>query len=256
MLRKFAIFALALLLAVPAFGQINTLNGTGDSITAVLSGAAATTNPTYSVTTRSTQGQGVVGAIGRTNGSTPVTLATGNARGIMFVDQIVVFNADTAAVTLTVNKISAATTYALQTVTLPSLATFTWNSTHGIKVTDNGGQILQTLSSGLMTNSIGASTAAAGTTTTDAGVLPAATATTYPTTAANGTTGVRIHANDKVTGRVLFIGNGVSNQILKVYPPSGGTINGAAGDAAFSSVSGKGVIIQCLSSAGNTWLAW
>jgi len=103
---------------------------------------------------------------------------------------------------------------------------------------------------------VGASTAAAGSTTADAGVLPAATGLIYPTTAANGTTGVRIHANDKVTGRTLFIGNGVSNQILKVYPPSGGTINGAGADAAFSGASGKGVIISCLNSAANTWLAW
>lgn len=104
--------------------------------------------------------------------------------------------------------------------------------------------------------SIGASTAAAGTTTADAGALPAGTAQTYPTTAADDTKGVRISATDKVTGRLLYIGNGVSNKILKVYAPSGGAINGAAGDAAFSSASGKGVTIQCLSSAGNTWLAW
>ena len=99
-------------------------------------------------------------------------------------------------------------------------------------------------------------TAAAGTTTANAGALPAATATIYPTTAADGTKGVVIHTDDKVAGRMLFIGNGVSNRGLKVYPPSGGTINGAAADAAFSSVSGKGVLIVCLSVSGNTWLAW
>lgn len=107
-----------------------------------------------------------------------------------------------------------------------------------------------------LTMTPGASTAAAGTTTADAGALPAGTAMVYPTTAADGTKGVVISASDKVTGRVLFIGNGVSNQILKVYPAAGGTINGAAADAAFSSASGKGVIAVCLSSAANTWLAW
>ena len=30
----------------------------------------------------------------------------------------------------------------------------------------------------------------------------------------------------------------------------------ATADAAFSSASGKGVFIYCLSSSGNTWLAW
>lgn len=106
-----------------------------------------------------------------------------------------------------------------------------------------------------VTGQIGASTAAAGSSTSDAGALPSG-ALIYPTTAADGTKGVRVHASDKVTGRMLFIGNGVSNQILKVYPPSGGTINGASADAAFSSASGKGVVIVCLDSTGNTWLAW
>jgi len=106
------------------------------------------------------------------------------------------------------------------------------------------------------TDAPGASTAAAGTTTTDAGVLPSGTAKVYPTTAADGTKGVRVSATDKVTGRLIFIGNGVPNAILKVYAPSGGVINGAAADAAFSSVSGKGVIMYCLSSGSNAWLAW
>ena len=100
---------------------------------------------------------------------------------------------------------------------------------------------------------IGASTAAAGSTTSDAGVLPAATSDVYLTSAADGTKGVRVHADDKVTGRRLYIHNGVSNAILKVYPPSGGTINGASADAAFSSVSGKGVVLICTSASSNTW---
>jgi hypothetical protein len=102
----------------------------------------------------------------------------------------------------------------------------------------------------------GASTAAAGTTTADAGALPAGTALVYPTTAADDTKGVVVSTSDLITGRMLFVGNGVSNKILKVYPPSGGTINGAAADAAFSSASGKGVVLYCLDSAANTWLAW
>lgn len=104
--------------------------------------------------------------------------------------------------------------------------------------------------------SIGASTAAAGTTTADAGALPAGTARVYPTTAADDTKGVIISATDNVTGRQLNITNGVSNKILKVYPPTGGTINGAAANAAFSSASGKGVIAVCVSGSGNTWAAW
>jgi hypothetical protein len=103
---------------------------------------------------------------------------------------------------------------------------------------------------------IGVSVAAAGSTNADAAALPAGTGTVYPTTAADNTKGVIVSASDRVAGRMLFIGNGTAAAILKVYPPSGGTINGAAANAAFSSVAGKGVIIVCLDAAANTWLAW
>ncbi len=106
------------------------------------------------------------------------------------------------------------------------------------------------------TQVIGASTAAAGTTTADAGVLPVGIGTVYPTTAADDIVGVRVHASDQVTGRTLFIGNGVSNKILKVYPVTGGTINGAAANVAFSSASGKGVVMVCLNATANTWFAF
>lgn len=114
----------------------------------------------------------------------------------------------------------------------------------------------QSANSNTVNRAAGASTAAAGSTTADAGVLPAGTAPVYPTTAADDTKGVRVHASDKVSGRLIMIGNGVSNKILKVYPPTGGTINGAAADAAFSSASGKGVQMYCLDATANTWLAW
>ncbi len=104
--------------------------------------------------------------------------------------------------------------------------------------------------------SVGASTAALGTVGTNAAVLPAGTAETYPVTAADGTVGVIINAADKVSGRKLFIANMVSTAILKVYPPLGGSINGGTVDAAVSSASGKGVILECLSSTQNRWAAW
>ncbi len=97
----------------------------------------------------------------------------------------------------------------------------------------------------------GVSTAAAGNDSTNYGALPAGTANLYPTTAADDTKGVGINAADNVTGREIRIANGVSNKILKVYPPTGGTINGAAANVAFSSASGKGVIIICTDSTAN-----
>jgi len=107
-----------------------------------------------------------------------------------------------------------------------------------------------------MINPPGASTAAAGSTAADALQLPAGTSSVYPTTAADGTKGVKLNAAEKINGKVVFVGNGVSTAVLKVYPPAGGTINGAAADAAFSTASGKGGIFICLSASSNTWLGF
>ncbi|MEN6532727.1 MAG: hypothetical protein ABFD89_03640 [Bryobacteraceae bacterium] len=124
-------------------------------------------------------------------------------------------------------------------------------------VRDNNGDALANLFRGTgVVITPGASTAAAGSDSAGAGALPAATSGVYPTTDADNSKGVRVHSSDLITGKVLFIGNGVSNKVLKVYPPTGGTINGASADVAFSSASGGGVILICLSSAANTWLAF
>tara|TARA_R110000868_G_scaffold2917_1_gene19879 strand:+ start:156 stop:602 length:447 start_codon:yes stop_codon:yes gene_type:complete len=104
-----------------------------------------------------------------------------------------------------------------------------------------------------MINPPGASTAAAGANAGNAVALPSATSSVYPVTAADGTTGVKLANAEKVSGKVVFVANLVSTAVLKVYPPAGGTINGAAADAAFSTVSGKGAILICLSGSGNTW---
>lgn len=98
---------------------------------------------------------------------------------------------------------------------------------------------------------IGASTAAAGTTTADATVLPAGTSRYYPVTGADDTKGVRISASDEVIGREIVIVNTVINKVLKVYPPSGGTINGAMADAAAATASGKSM--RLVNTAALTW---
>jgi hypothetical protein len=123
----------------------------------------------------------------------------------------------------------------------------------GSLVADSGSTVTINAATVTKTNvGIGASTAAAGSTSADPGALPAGTAEVYPTTAADDTKGVKISSSDNVTGRRIFIANGVSNKILKVYPPTGGTINGAAANAAFSSSSGVGVVVVCLDSTANT----
>lgn len=99
----------------------------------------------------------------------------------------------------------------------------------------------------------GASTAAAGSTASDAAVLPAGTSSVYPTTAADGTKGVKINGADKINGKMIWVLNSVSASALKVYPPAGGTINGGAADAAVVSAAGRGVCLVCLSAGSNTW---
>ena len=126
-----------------------------------------------------------------------------------------------------------------------------FSGTTGTLMVDSGKAIAD-FSPALKT--IGGSTAASGSTAGDAATLPAATGLFYPTTAADGTKGVKIHANDKVTGRLLIIGN-TAAAVLKVYPPTGGNINGLGTDTAYSSASQKSVMILCISSTGNTWAA-
>ena len=99
----------------------------------------------------------------------------------------------------------------------------------------------------------GASTAALGANSGNAAVLPAGTGSFYPTTGADGTVGVRINGADKVDGKMLFIGNGAAAAVLKIYPPTGGTINGGSVDAAYSTASGRGGHLICLSGSSNTW---
>lgn len=136
---------------------------------------------------------------------------------------------------------------------LAAIAGLTSAANKGIRFTGSGtAELVDNVDAVL---AIGASTAAAGSVAGDAGALPAGTARCYPTTGADDTKGVIISTSDKVTGRRFFIGNGVGNKILKVYPPSGGNINGLGADVAFSSASGKGVWMTCLSSGSNTWLA-
>jgi len=102
---------------------------------------------------------------------------------------------------------------------------------------------------------VAASTAAAGSTYADAGALPAGTSSIYWVSGADDTKGVILDVSELIDGRVLQIGNTVSNKILKVYSPAGGTINGGAANGAYSPPSGCSAWLQCTSAADNTWKA-
>lgn len=103
---------------------------------------------------------------------------------------------------------------------------------------------------------IAASVAAAGSTAGDAGAL-AGNRKVYVVSAADDTKGVIMSAADATPGNAIYIANMVSNKILKVYPPTGGTINGASANAAYSTTSGIGVHLICLAATatGGTWAA-
>lgn len=105
----------------------------------------------------------------------------------------------------------------------------------------------------LARSQIAASVAAAGSAANDATALVGGCAV-YPVSAADDTKGVIMHQHDAVTGNKIEIVNSVSNKILKVYPPTSGTINGAAANVAVSSVSGKGLTLRCIAGGvGGTW---
>jgi hypothetical protein len=61
--------------------------------------------------------------------------------------------------------------------------------------------------------------------------------------------------SDQVSGASVSVYNLDAAQDLKVYPPSGGTINGAAANAALVVGQQQGVVCQCLSDDGLTWVA-
>lgn len=85
----------------------------------------------------------------------------------------------------------------------------------------------------------GSITNAAGTDSATAAVMPAGVSAQI-VNGADDTKGVRIDAADAVVNLTMDVWNNAANKILKIYPPTGHQINGAAVDAAFSTASGAG----------------
>lgn len=116
-----------------------------DSLTAVMSGAAATTNPYYHATWGESSGGMATQTTGSLSGATAVTLvAAGVAQRT--VSELVIYNVDTAAVTVTVAKVVSGTSYTLSVVTLQTLDTLMVDA-DGISVMDSSGQLKQTATS-------------------------------------------------------------------------------------------------------------
>lgn len=116
----------------------------GESLTAVMSGAAATTNPYYFASWREDNGKPNQ-PTGSLSGATPVTLAAAPNAGQREVSRVGIFNADTAAVTVTIAKVVSGTSYTLAKATIPVGGLLTLTAS-GVQVVDSSGQLLQTIS--------------------------------------------------------------------------------------------------------------
>lgn len=122
------------------------LTTTSQSVTAVMSGAAATTNPDFTVcwlqTTTTTSAPGSNN--GAFNGTTPVTLVSAPGSSTQrSIRTLTINNRDTAAVTITLRYVDGANTRNIHTVTLAAGDSF-YLSTEGISTLDANGNIKTT----------------------------------------------------------------------------------------------------------------
>ena len=97
------------------------LDTTSKSITVVMSGAAATTNPSYTTSYADNNGTSFTegASDGVLSGTTPVTVVSAPASSTRrIVNTITIENNDTASVTLTIGYVNGASTRVLAKVTL------------------------------------------------------------------------------------------------------------------------------------------
>ena len=187
--------------------------GVNESITAVLSGAAATTNPSYHAVWHEHDGF-INQPTGALNGATAVTLVAAPPAGQprRYVNALVVFNRDTAAVTLTLAKVIDGTSYTILKIALPVGAHLVWDA-NGFNVLDSSGQHLQSVNS---EGVVEAGTAANGATAVETGNVARKTVltlTNVSVTVAN-TTGISFGGTkvyDFPAGRILVLGATLSS---------------------------------------------
>ncbi len=116
----------------------------GESLTAVLSGSATTTNPT--VVTRYSGAGGLKKSIVQLSGATAVTLVTAEGSGFV-VSGLSVYNIDTAAVTLTLSIVVAGVSTTIRVVTLQVGDALTIDANGSASVLDTNGKSKQTTTS-------------------------------------------------------------------------------------------------------------
>lgn len=161
--------------------------GAGESLTAVMSGAAATTNPTTFVD--SAEGPTEAVTPGSLSGATAVTLAT--TQNSRTVNSVTICNIDTAAVTVTLKRlIAAGTAYPFPAITLQVGDTLLLDQ-QGLRVVDSSGQFKQAgVSTAIEPQTInpldwrktdGVTVLAASAATTNPGLVYGTDATNFPT---------------------------------------------------------------------------
>ncbi len=122
------------------------LDTTSKSITIVMSGAAATTNPSFTAAYADNNGTTFTEGAndGVLNGTTPVTVVAAPAASTRrIINTITVENNDTAAVTITVGYLNTGNTRVIVNVTLQVGDTWTTNGAY-----DNNGNLKQTSGGG------------------------------------------------------------------------------------------------------------
>lgn len=118
--------------------MLTTLNP-GESLTAVMSGAATTTNPT-SHTKWFADAGAMNTPVASLSGATAVTLVAAPTSGMRTVESVSIYNADSAAVTVTIAKVSSGTSYTIQKVTL-AVSDMAVIDSDGLTVTDSNGRV-------------------------------------------------------------------------------------------------------------------
>lgn len=184
------------------------LDATNKTIVAVMSGAAATTNPAYVVSYADNNGTTFTEGAqsGSLNGTTPVTIVSAPASGYRrTIKQIWIENADTAAITTTVYFNNNGTNSNIAKVTLNVADTWTLNGTF-----DTNGSLKQTLgtinlTSGV-TGTLAVSNGGTGITTVPSnGFVPIGNGTNYVAAALTAGAGISVTNG---SGSITIAGTG------------------------------------------------
>lgn len=170
---------------------------TTDSLTAVMSGSAATTNPTYNVIWKEAGSVAKNNPVGSLSGATAVTLVAAPSSGQREIESLQIYNGDTAAVTVTLAKVVNGTSTTLLAYSIPVGYTLRWN--------DNGISVVATTTP----SGVGAA-ASTGCVASETGFGPLhqtlLTLSSVPMTLADATAGGGTKIYDFPEGRILILG--------------------------------------------------